>query len=123
MIAAAVALSVVALGSLTFALWRTQQLRGDVGRVLAAMAAEAPCEALSHVRLIPKDREPTTEIRPEDDLFIRMVAALNSFAEDNGYALPVPTLWKAIAGVTAEAILGEDLARIVAGPGLPRGEG
>jgi hypothetical protein len=50
-----------------------------------------------------------------------MVTALQVFADANGYDVPVPTLWMAIASVTASAILGEDLAKLVAGPGLPEG--
>jgi hypothetical protein len=90
---------------------------------LAAVAAEAPCEALSHVRIIRQDEGlPEPELAPEDDLFVRMVDALNGFAEENDYGLPVPALWMAIASVVADAILGEDLAAVLWGPGLPGGD-
>lgn len=83
----------------------------------AAAAAGTPCPALSHIRILPQDEDTGAELAPSDDLFVRMVAALNSFAESNGYEVPVPLLWMAIASVIAEAILGEDLAGLVAGPG------
>ena len=92
---------------LLFLLRDDRQFRRHLAQVEAARAAEAPCEALSHVRLIPQDQAvPEPELAPEDDLFVRMVDALNIFAEDNGYAVPVPTLWLALASVVAEAILG-----------------
>jgi hypothetical protein len=133
----------VALAGLGFALWRARQLRRDVRRVLvlAAMAAEAPCEALSHVRLVPPDDDlggagtpdadsagmdglgkalPGSTSELDDDIYVRVMKALNIFAEDNGYDVPLPTIWIAIASVTATAILGEDLAAVLAGPGEGR---
>jgi hypothetical protein len=85
---------------------------------LDAATAEAPWSApiggLAWPEQDPGDRR-------RGDLFVRMVTALQVFADANGYEVPVPTLWMAIASVTASAILGEDLAKLVAGPGLPEG--
>jgi hypothetical protein len=123
MILPAICMAVIAVSLVD--LWRSHvRFSRNLARLdaLAAGYAEAPCPALSHVRLVPRDAElPEAESRPEDDLFVRMVAALNVFAAENGYEVPVPLLWTAIASVTAEAILGEDLAKLVAGPGLPEG--
>ena len=129
----------IVLAGLGAALWRARQLRRDVRRVLAAMAAEAPCPALSNVRIIPPDDDlggagtpdaeatsvaglgealPGSTSELDDDVYVRVMKALNVFAEDNGYDVPLPTIWIAIASVTATAILGEDLAAVLAGPGF-----
>lgn len=119
------ALSALVVAYLLLVLRDDRRFRRYLAQQEAARAAEAPCEALSHVRIVPPSSEGLAAgggAADDDDLFIRMVAALNSFAEDNGYALPVPTLWMALATVIAAAILGEDLAAIVAGPGMAGGE-
>jgi len=121
MILLALACALVALTALGLVLHSTWEFRRQLARIDAAAAAEAPCEALSHVRLIPQDLAvPEPELAPEDDLFVRMVDALNRFAEENGYTLPVPTVWMAIASVVANAILGEDLAAVLWG--VPGGD-
>jgi hypothetical protein len=86
-----------------------------------AAAAEAPWLALGRVHSLPPtgglawpEQDPETD---DGDLFVRMVKALQVFADANGYEVPVPTLWMAIASVTASAILGEDLGAIVLGGG------
>lgn len=121
MILPAICLGLLTLVCIASVLRGHQEFRQHLARLDAAAAAEAPCPALSHVRIIPPDEDLGAELPPADDLFVRMVAALNAFATDNGYEVPVPLLWTAIASVTAEAILGEDLAKLVAGPGLPEG--
>jgi hypothetical protein len=79
------------------------------------MAAEAPCEALSHVRLVPADEGLTVEGLDEDDVYVRIMRALDLFAEESGFDVPVPVVWLAIASVVATAILGEDLAAVLRG--------
>jgi hypothetical protein len=106
-------LLVWAMGSV----WRTRQVRSDASAVLAAMAAEAPCEALGHVRIVPADEGLTVEGLDEDDVYVRIMRALDLFAEESGFDVPVPVVWLAIASVVATAILGEDLAAVLRGPG------
>lgn len=115
MIALGVTCGLVSLGSLAFVVRRSLQLRGDVGRVLAAMSAEAPCEALTHVRLVPADEGLAVEGLDDDDVYVRIMRALDIFAQENGYEVPVPVLWLAIASATATAVLGEDLAAVLRG--------
>lgn len=114
-----IALPVLLLAGLavwaTGSVWRTRQVRRDASAVLAAMAAEVPCEALSHVRLVPADEPLTVEGLDEDDIYVRIMRALDLFAEEKGYHVPAPVLWLAIASVTATAILGEDLAAVLRG--------
>lgn len=99
----------------TGSVWRTRQVRRDGRAVLAAMAAEVPCEALSHVRLVPADEPLTVEGLDEDDVYVRIMRALDLFAEESGFDVPVPVVWLAIASVVATAILGEDLAAVLRG--------
>lgn len=114
-----IALPVLLLAGLvvwaTGSLWRTNQVRRDARTVLAAIAAEAPCEALSHVRLVPADEPLTVEGLDEDDVYVRIMRALDLFAEESGFDVPVPVVWLAIASVVATAILGEDLAAVLRG--------
>jgi hypothetical protein len=115
--------SLLVLGYLGVLCNDARRFRRHLARAEAARAAEAPCEGLSHVRLIPQDQSlPEAELSPEDDLCIRMVDALNSFAERNGYEVPAPALWLALGTVVADAILGEDLAAVLWGPGVPGGD-
>lgn len=104
-------LVVWAMGSV----WRTRQVRRDARIVLAAMSAEAPCEALTHVRLVPADEPLAVEGLDDDDVYVRIMWALDIFAQENGYEVPVPVLWLAIASATATAVLGEDLAAVLRG--------
>lgn len=103
------------VGRAAFSVWRKRQVRRDARTVLAAMAAEAPYEALSHVRLVAADEGLTVEGLDEDDIYVRIMRALDLFAEENGYDVPVPVLWLTIASATATAILGEDLAAVLRG--------
>lgn len=114
----------------------TWQFRRHLAQVDAAMAAEAPWPALSHVRIMPPDDDlggagtpdagcpsvdglgkalPGSEPVPDDDVYVRILKALDVFAEDNGYEVPAPLLWLGIACATATAILGEDLAAVLRG--------
>ena len=113
-------LLVIAVGLVSWiylAVYQQRQYRRAMSRIQAgaAAASEVPCEALSHVRLIPKGNQPAAEQTGQPDLAWRITEALNIFAAENGYPVPVDTLWLTIAVVVTNAIVGEDLTPLLIG--------
>jgi hypothetical protein len=70
----AAACLLVALAALCLVLRSTQQFRRHLAQADAARAAEAPCLALSHVRLVPQDQVLNVHSVEEMARFFRTVA-------------------------------------------------